>query len=233
MTLLSSPPQPIESEEFQVLFKEARRRRRRRRWMLSGISLAVAATALALVLASSKGSDATSIVSTPNPYTTTGALRSGLSIGVHDVGFCWENSMEGPNDPNAWRCMTTTSHIMDPCFSAPKPAPRESVACLAAPWARSVTVLKLSEALPAFSPDKYYSSAALWAIQLANGARCIKGTGAMGNVHGVDIGYICTNGGDTTLPNNEHRVWTVEYTSGSSATATIVQGVRVVRAWRD
>jgi hypothetical protein len=233
MTLLSSPPESIESEEIQVLFKEAHRRRRRRRWILSGMFLAMAATALALVLANGKGSDSTSIVSTPNPYATTGALRFGLSVGAHDVGFCWENSMEGPNDPDAWRCMTTTSRIMDPCFSAPKPGPRRSVACLSAPWARSVTVVKLSEGLPRFSPDKYYSSAAVWAIQLANGARCIKGTGAMGSVHGVDIGYICTNGGDTTLPDNRHRVWSVEYVSGSNATATIVQGEHVVRAWRD
>ena len=229
MMLLSDPTSAVGGEETQVLFKEARRRRRRR-WLLAAIVAAVGSTVLTLTLASN-GSGGTSVVTTSNPYTTTATLRSPLTVAAHDTGFCWESSMEGPNDPQAWRCMSS-SEIYDPCFSAPDPVPARSVACLATPWSRAVTVLNLSRALPGFSPDKAYSSAAVWAIQLANGTRCIKGTGAMGSVRGLDIGYLCKNGGSTTLPDNRIAAWTVDYIPADSH-APILQRVKIVTVWRD
>jgi hypothetical protein len=87
MTLTDSPARTIESDEVQVLFREAHRRRRRR-WLISGIVLIVVAAVVA-VLATSGASPSKSVARTRLPKSAppqpvglpTGAVQSLKSAG--------------------------------------------------------------------------------------------------------------------------------------------------------
>jgi hypothetical protein len=149
----------------------------------------------------------------PRPHTVTetfAAYRADGELAVHvaDVatGRCWTTSIAAPGS-GAYRCITGNS-ILDPCFAPPTPATPVEVACMASPWS-DAEVLRVTGALPTGTPGTH--PARPWAVQLANGVRCVAATGTVPAVHGVNLGYHCLDGANAALGDTSAAVVTAEY----------------------
>lgn len=137
-------------------------------------------------------------------------------------GSCWTGSIAAPVI-GAYRCLRG-EQILDPCFAA---TPSASYAnCYASPWS-AVQVLRLTKPLPrpgpGVLPDK------LWALQLANGARCVAETGTVEIVHGVALAYGCANGAVAGLLPSGSGYLRVDYRSRPGQAMTKVS---VPVAWK-
>jgi hypothetical protein len=148
-----------------------------------------------------------------------------LTIKVGDVarGRCWTTSIAAPV-AGAYRCFAA-NQILDPCFAPPTKAPTE-VACVANPWADAV-VLHLTGALPKSNPSDYIARP--WALRLDDGVSCVASTGTVPSVHGIDLGYHCSNGLDAALLDRNASPQTADY--GDPATDTL-QPVTVTTIWQ-
>lgn len=90
----------------------------------------------------------------------------------------------------AYRCLVGND-IADPCFAQPRSSKPATVACLADPWS-GARVVTLTQALPRVDP--LGDAANPWAVQLANGARCVAATGTVPTVGGVSVNLRCPGG---------------------------------------
>ncbi|MGZ4402696.1 MAG: hypothetical protein ACXVRI_07595 [Gaiellaceae bacterium] len=62
------------------------------------------------------------------------------------------------------------------------------------------------------------TSGSPWALELAEGARCVKFTGATGAIAGLGISYGCSGGGVLVgEPRRRTATWTIFYGSGFKA----------------
>lgn len=75
----------------------------------------------------------------------------------------------------AYRCMSGND-IYDPCFASDSGSQPE-LACAQSPWS-GVTLMKVTGALPPDVVGEQNPIASPWALQLANGQRCVVSTGA-------------------------------------------------------
>jgi hypothetical protein len=124
-----------------------------------------------------------------------------VSRTVH--GSCWTSSITVAAS-SAYRCYAGNT-ILDPCFAA-APAARE-VSCYADPWASAVRVL-LSAALPKPAPLAVTHP---WALELANGKRCVAATGVVTRLGNVALLYRCEHGGSASAPTTQHGHTQVQY----------------------
>lgn len=150
-----------------------------------------------------------------------------LAVQVADVasGSCWTTSIAVPV-ASAYRCIADDK-ILDPCFASPRKATPIEVACVANPWSRA-EVLRVTAALPTAAPGARNRSRP-WAIQLANGVRCVAATGMVPAVGGVDLGYHCLNGWDAALLDTGKAVVTADYAGPRSQ---VLHPVTVTTIWR-
>jgi hypothetical protein len=125
---------------------------------------------------------------TVQPFDAAGALT--VTVASSTTGYCWTTSVADPTK-DAYRCLGGGSRILDPCFAAPTASHPDTVACLSDPWSPAVS-LRLTKPLPADDPLTGITRP--WALQLAGGVRCVAVTGTVSTVHGVDLGYQCTDG---------------------------------------
>jgi hypothetical protein len=152
--------------------------------------------AAAIVLAGCSGSPspkATSPVTSPvsaatmaktfAPYSAAGQLTAHTSSRA--TGSCWTSSI-ALSDPNAFRCISN-NQILDPCFAPPHVTAPTTVACFSDPWTPGL-LLTLSEKLPAPDPGTRTTP---WALELADGTRCVALTGTVDQVGTLDMGYSC------------------------------------------
>jgi hypothetical protein len=202
---------------------------RRRRDRLAIPILALVVLAILLAACGTSGhrnpagsSPAHTVVRTYTPYDASGQLVAT----VHDVvrGSCWTSSIAAPVR-GAYRCIAA-NNILDPCFAPPGTASPDSVACLDDPWSEAL-VLHLTARLPNTPP--LGDGSRPWALELANGARCVAATGTVPSVQGVNLAYRCSNGRsagvvDATSP-------TVRADYGDPRTATL-ESVTVTTIWR-
>ncbi|WP_019588103.1 hypothetical protein [Deinococcus apachensis] len=141
------------------------------------------------------------------PFQPGGGLVIGVAVTGRTRGSCFATSAAAPNRPDAYRC-TASNAILDPCFAPLND--QTSLACSRDPWSANAILLTRSGPLPfnarlsAADPD--YAQAMPWALELANGQRCTRMTGATAPVAGLRINYGCPGGGvvaggiDRTLP---------------------------------
>jgi hypothetical protein len=108
-----------------------------------------------------------------------------LGIRAHRSGHCFVSSITVP-DRSAYRCFAG-NEILDPCFAASASAPTV-VDCYADPWTAAVQ-LRLTAELPAPGPP--LKIAQPWALQLADGTRCVVTTGTTPLLRGVPMRYQC------------------------------------------
>jgi hypothetical protein len=182
-----------------------RRRRGRGRW--------VASFAAAMVVAGTGGALAAILLATEHTghlavFTPQGTLSSQFHVGSRGRGYCWTDSL-ATDAADAYRCMAGNA-IHDPCFAASADA--RSVACFIDPW-HAVTLLTLSRPLPAHGPTT--RNALPWAIETADGRRCVFLTGATAPMGGERINYGCIGGSYLIgSPDRQSPLWTIR----SSAT---------------
>lgn len=152
---------------------------------------------------------------------------SELAVHVADVssGNCWTTSIAAPS-ATAYRCIADNS-ILDPCFAAAHPSSPLEVACVRDPWS-DATVLRVTGALPSQAPPADRATHP-WAIELANGARCVAATGTVPAVQDVNLGYHCRNGANGALGTRSGSRVTARYAPRGS---TSLQTVTVSTIWR-
>ena len=121
--------------------------------------------------------------------------------------------------------------IRDPCYYDALTSDQldhDIVLCVGSPWARSAVrlradILDLSGLLPLGAPP--------WALELANGARCVFAEGATNVVGGRRLNYVC--GGTRVLfgvPDTSHATWRIRM--ARSFTGAGMRKVAIRVAWR-
>jgi hypothetical protein len=165
--------------------------------------------------------DAT-VVTKFTPYSSAGALTA--SVAAHGTGHCWTGSIVVPV-AGAYRCIVGND-IADPCFAPPVPSTPVTVACLPDPWS-GARVVTMTEPLPVTAPVG--NAARPWAVQLANGARCVASTGTVQAVDGVSLDLLCTGGNAAGGLDAANLTWQVQYGPKSGGPLTPVD---VTQAWR-
>lgn len=134
--------------------------------------------------ATSAAATPVTVVHTAAPWTATGHLTV-ASRGTAP-GSCFTTSLAAPA-PTAYRCFGGNA-LLDPCFVSP--VSDRTVACLATPWSRAqVLTLRTPPPAPVRTGSGRY-----WALQLADGTRCVAATGTVPQVAGVDLSYSCADG---------------------------------------
>lgn len=130
--------------------------------------------------------------------------------------------------PDAWRCIAG-NRILDPCFSN-STTDLNYVLCLDVPWVTVAHRLDLDEPLPSDTANSDFSpqTAAPWAMQLANGQRCVLLGGATTQFAGERVNYGCDDGYIVGDPDRSNEVWTALYGNEESTT---LQAEHVGRAW--
>jgi hypothetical protein len=140
-------------------------------------------------------------------FTPSGALSPQFHVGARGRGYCWTSSL-ATDATDAYRCMQGNA-IHDPCFAATPHA--RSVACFIDPW-HAVTLLTLTRALPRHAPA--VRGALPWAIETADGRRCVFLTGATAPMGGERINYGCVHGSYLIgAPDRRNPLWTIRSAS--------------------
>lgn len=163
------------------------------------------------------------------PFKPGGGLLIGVAVTGQASGSCFTASVASPTRPDAYRC-SAGNRILDPCFASLNE--RDPLACSSDPWGANAVLLTRSGALPgrARGNEPNYAAGTPWALELANGQRCVALTGATAPVAGLRMNYGCPDGGvvagpiDRSLP-----VWRVFYESGNRSLSLAQVEVRV--AW--
>jgi hypothetical protein len=162
------------------------------------------------------------VVTTFTPYTAAGTLT--VPVAAHATGHCWTASIVVPV-ANAYRCLVG-NEIADPCFAPHHPAHPATVACVSAPWS-AARVVALSDPLPKTTSRVHAANP--WAVQLANGARCVAATGTVQNVGSVLLNLLCPHGTAAGGLDTSGPVWRVKYGTAASGQLT---DVAVTAAWK-
>ncbi len=177
----------------------------------------------------SVGRTATSPSTIASPATQARIFRAFRSDGSPSVvvsgtsnGTCWTSSVAAPVR-GAYRCFSANK-ILDPCFVADAHA--RTALCMLNPWSDAHR-LRLTAPLPNAAP--LLDPARPWAVQLANGARCVAVTGTAPSVAGVSLAYSCGHGYGAALITTRATVMTAHY---ARAGAARLQTVAVAEAWR-
>jgi hypothetical protein len=161
------------------------------------------------------------VVTKFTPYTAGDSLA--VPVNSHAAGRCWTGSIAVPVK-GAYRCLVGNK-IADPCFAPHHPAAPNTVACVNAPWSPA-EVVALSGPLPKVTP--HGQAAKPWAVQLANGARCVAATGTVQTVGDVSLNLLCSGGTAAGGLDTSGAVWTVNY--GTAASGQVTE-IAVTAAW--
>ncbi|HEX4540786.1 MAG TPA: hypothetical protein VH112_11130 [Acidimicrobiales bacterium] len=157
----------------------------------------------------------------------TGAATALPTASTTTSGSCWEGSLALYQDASAWRC-TAANQIMDPCFTPANQPDAPQLTCASTPWAPATRLL-LTQPLPleaANSPGT--GPRPVWAMELANGDRCVIGTGTVTQVGAVTLDYLCTSGALAGQIDRSHQPWIVQYQAAKSST---LRPLTVRNAW--
>lgn len=118
------------------------------------------------------------------PFDRSGAPTAGVA--AHRSGSCFTTSIT-VMAADAYRCFAGNS-LLDPCFVSPDDP--HVLECYLAPWNHPIE-LRVHTLPKASSP---VSISRPWAIQLANGVRCVATNGTPTLVRGVALSYACSDG---------------------------------------
>lgn len=171
---------------------------------------------------SARATDKATVLTRFVPYSAAGALT--VPVDAHGTGRCWTASIV-VRIPDAYRCLVG-NNIADPCFAPPRHTSPVTVACVPDPWS-GARLVSLTEPLPSTTP--LAGPANPWAVELANGARCIAATGTVPEVDGLSLNLLCAGGMaagglDITGPQ-----WRVRYGASAGGSLSLVA---VSAAWR-
>ena len=177
---------------------------------------------------------ATTALHVVNAWSSSSTISSQVTVGKTISGSCWGGSAVVA-EPSAWRCIDGNL-IYDPCISPPSAAATATeVVCLATPWSDAV-VMRLTSPLPLSSGSTSSGgSSKPWALELANGQRCVAGGGAVLSIDNVALYYACTSaggsagsGGGAGGIDTSHEPWTAQFSPVGSTSLTLE---RVTGSW--
>ena len=186
-------------------------------------------------------------VHTVLPYGPDG-LNPELNVTSSVNGSCQAESLASPGRPDGWNCVGDDDQIYDPCFEnayAAEDAPVE-LACFASPFTDDVVLLTVDQPLTRTkepSHEGHDGDAAYgeesddiganywglpWALELANGDRCVLKTRIDVVLAGEPVHYDCADGG-TILGdvNRDQPIWSIVYLENGAGATTMVD-VRAV-----
>lgn len=170
-----------------------------------------------------------------------GQVRVNATI-AREVGNCFSNATNSPRDDGR-RCFGVKSFVHDPCFAAFSNRATPTV-CPDAPWGSEVILMAVKENLgplpvrtggqqpvtEASSVGELGGARAAWAVELANGDRCLATTGgtrtpraAFAQVFDCKSGAVIAGAIDDAA-----AVWRVNYFRPRAEASTLV-GVKT--AW--
>jgi hypothetical protein len=199
----------------------------------------VVGVGIAIVLAASGGSGTattttTTTTTTPGSTTTSTSSANTLQATAKQIyspanangglavsnprtarGSCFTTSNVTQRS-DAYRC-SSGNNIFDPCFSV---NPTQVLCPTDGPWADSGLLLNVTGQLPSSTGGQDQGTkASPWAIQLADGTRCLAVSGATNEIAGQRLGYFC-KGGDGLYGDVQRSaaVWTVFVGTPHSAT---------------
>jgi hypothetical protein len=193
-------------------------------------------------------------VHTVLPYGPDG-LNPDLNVTGSVNGACQTESLASPGRPDGWSCVGDDDQMYDPCFEnayAAEDAPVE-LACFASPFSNDVVLLKLDQPLTRVKETSHGGHDAdadadaaygetqesddiganywglPWALELANGDRCLLKTRIDVVLAGEPVHYDCSDGG-TILGrvNRDHPLWAVVYLEKGAIETSMVD---VASAW--
>ncbi|HVP03808.1 MAG TPA: hypothetical protein VMT10_14655 [Solirubrobacteraceae bacterium] len=175
-----------------------------RNWRHHGVRLWTAlALACALLLIAAAPAPAKTQIVHWSPFLADGGVRRAIAVTPRYHGDCWEGSFVAHR---GYRCIAGNL-IYDPCFA--DPLRDRTVVCAADPWARGVVRLRVSGR---FANDFSAPAGTVWALRLADGARCSLQAGGTHEVDSAGRGsnYYCRHS-DIVLWGNPTRTgtWTI------------------------
>jgi len=147
-----------------------------------------------------------------------------VSVSRTRTGRCWTTSITVP-ERGVYRCFAA-NQILDPCFTAPRQSSPKAVLCVTDPWSVGEW-MTLTARLP--SVPTALKSTRPWALQLANGFRCVAVTGTVPEIAGVPLGYRCEHNIAAGLTAAHGPTMRARY---GPADGTSLQTVAVAVAWR-
>lgn len=163
-------------------------------------------------------------------------LNPALTVTETVSGACTAESLALPHRPDAWDCIDDGDQIYDPCIENPFTGPDQPVelVCAGAPFANEVVLLTVDDPLPRDKEgppgeDIFGPWDLPWALELANGDRCVLYHSASAVLAGETVHYSCADGGlilgevDRGQP-----VWTVNYLAADAVGSSLVD---VTAAW--
>jgi hypothetical protein len=194
----------------------------------SALGAAIAAAVMWCAGAASAAAPTERLVFTP--FAPDGSLRPSLKVTTHTGGRCDTGSYVVARR-GVHRCFDGNV-IRDPCFTdaaASTASGEPVVVCVESPWSTAAVSLHLDE--EPSSAGQAAPGRAPWALQLADGQRCVFAEGASNVVHGRRLNYFCT--GKRYLfgtPRTLSPTWRIRMARSFSGRGWRL--VAIVRAWR-
>lgn len=157
-------------------------------------------------------------------YTEKNILDPSLVIAQRYTGNCWTRSVANPNRTDAWRCQANNM-VLDPCYEDDT-----SLACVISPWSHKAAILELSSPLYKNKSRKVDTAGQPWAMELANGKRCLFLSGTSAVINKERINYACDNYNYNIIGNVDRSstTWQANLYDYSNKS---VDKVAVVTAW--
>jgi hypothetical protein len=164
------------------------------------------------------------------PYSPNG-LNPALKATDRATGTCDGGSSVLPGRPDVWFCVETGGGVLDPCFEniwTPDGSPPE-LACASDPFGNEVVLLTATAPLPQAQPSPEPTPLP-WALELANGKRCVLLRGATTAFAGMRLNYGCVGGGSVIGDvDRSSPVWVVSYLDDGALATNLVA---VAVAWQ-
>lgn len=173
--------------------------------------------------ADTAGQPVRTVIKTFSAYRANGDLA--LPVADVATGNCWTASVAAPS-AGAYRCIAGNA-ILDPCFAPAHPSTPLEVTCVADPWS-DAQVVRVTGALPE-PPSTGRGATRPWAIQLANGVRCVAATGTVPAINGVNLDFHCRNGWDAAVRDDSAATVTADY---GDPDMQVLRTVAVTTIWR-
>lgn len=175
-------------------------------------------------------------------------LAHGLGVAQKLSGYCFlDFSSSDDAMPDTHRCFSK-DYILDPCWTSDA-FPPQLVVCIDSPWDKRVFELTVrrweyddprhplgptkvwrpNDPPPILTPRPKMKQSPPWALELANGAKCVFVTGASDLIAGRRLNYDCGRGGTVIgAPDRTGKLWLVSYLAQG---AHAVTQMSVTTAW--
>ena len=206
--------------------------------VLLGALLGLLATHRPARVQAEPGPGAETVIKLYAPFGEGTTLNPALQIrGREAVGQCQAGAIRTTR-PDAWRCETA-----DPCFVPFSGGDQSTLACVPDPWTTAVVLITPAAPLrdqqdcevPPTCRRPLDLTRPPWALELANGVRCVLATGAVSpGVAGLGAAYSCATpdgalaGTGQGQPDRSHARWRLFYLPEG---AYVVEQTGVLVAW--